>query len=268
MSKRKSYTSTSTPSVERQLEMLATSSTASEFDSTHKTRSHSPAKGSNQGYTRCYETHPALPLGDELVVYGGSCMHPIVEDADIYIGHDLSMAKSIKTFPWEQGESVLFHIPDMGVPADKMQYAKMLDWLVVQLTAQRKVHIGCIGGHGRTGMTLSSLVYLMLDRKDAIEYVRANYCTKVVESQAQVDFLHTLFGIDKVQPAKHYGGHADTATAHKAQTHNTTNGITHVPYSARATNVIALTQSGTIYPSESNHSVWGPNVSVVKAGKT
>lgn len=223
------------------------------------------AASTGGGYKRCYETHPPLSLGQDIVVYGGSCGFPVVQDADIYVGHDHSFAKSDKAYPWEEGESFQFLIPDMGVPADKEQYAKMLDWLVVQLTAHKKVHIGCIGGHGRTGMTLSALAFLMLHEKDAITYVREHYCQKAVESQAQVNFLHDLFGIDKAAPAKQSyssqtcgaksNGHASAPTATSS-----------LPYSSRSFEGFDLNQSSTIYPSDSSSSIWGRNIEIVKRG--
>ena len=155
-----------------------------------------------QPYKRCYETHPPLPLSDGLVVYGGSCGHPVVLDADIYIGFDLSMWKTNRRYPWEPGEEVLFHIRDMTAPEDPVAFKKLIEWVSVQLAAQKKVHMGCIGGHGRTGTALAALVKEMMGEEDAITYVRENYCKKVVESEAQIKFLHKHFGIKKVVPTK------------------------------------------------------------------
>ena len=40
----------------------------------------------------CYHSHPPLKLpGTELVIYGGSCISPVVKDADVYIGFDAGM---------------------------------------------------------------------------------------------------------------------------------------------------------------------------------
>jgi protein-tyrosine phosphatase len=164
--------------------------------------------GMGGGFKKCYENHKPLPLKDGLVVHGGSCAHPTVTDADIYVGLDYSIAKVDKAYPWVDGESFLFHIPDMGVPANPEQFKQLIIWLAAMITEGKKVHIGCIGGHGRTGMVLSALVKTMLEKEDAITYVRENYCTKAVESVAQVKFLHTHFGIKEVASTKTglYGG--------------------------------------------------------------
>lgn len=151
---------------------------------------------------RCYHSHPPLVLNDGLKIYGGSCSMPIVTDAEVYVGFDYSMKKSPLSYPWVEGESFLYPIQDMGVPPDWPSFEKLIEWLAVQLTAKRKVHVGCIGGHGRTGLVLAALVKTMMDETDAIAYVRKNYCVKAVESISQVEFLVSRYGISKVQPAK------------------------------------------------------------------
>ena len=50
---------------------------------------------------RCYESHPPLPVGKNLFIHGGSCNHPSVKDADIYIGFDYGMQRTRGRFPWE-----------------------------------------------------------------------------------------------------------------------------------------------------------------------
>ena len=78
----------------------------------------------------------------------------------------------------------------------------MVKWLAKQVEAGKKVHVGCIGGHGRTGLVLAALARVMIDEKDAIAYVRKNYCHKVVETTAQVNFLAKHWGIAKADPSK------------------------------------------------------------------
>ncbi len=155
---------------------------------------------------RCFQSHPPLILNDGLQIYGGSCSSPVVTDAEVYVGFDYSMKKSPLSYPWESGESFLYPIQDMGAPSDWPSFAKLVEWLAVQLTAKRKVHIGCIGGHGRTGLVLAALVKTMMNEEDAIAYVRKNYCVKAVESSSQVDFLAHRYGIKKVAPAKEHHG--------------------------------------------------------------
>jgi len=160
------------------------------------------AKTKAPAYVRCYESHTPLVLTKGVEIYGGSCINPIITDADIYVGLDLSMKKSPKAFPWVEGESFLYHIQDMQAPKDPESFIELIDWLSVQLAANKKIHVGCIGGHGRTGTVFSALVNVMIGEKDAIEFVRQGYCKKAVESEEQVAFLHKHFGITKASPAK------------------------------------------------------------------
>lgn len=202
-------------------------------------------------FKRCYESHPALIIGDQKI-YGGSCSSPMIKDADIYVGLDLSHAKSAKAYPWEPGESFLFHIQDMHAPTDTHQFQKLIEYLAMQLTANKKIHVGCIGGHGRTGTVLAALVAVMLGEKDAITYVRENYCQKAVESTSQVDFLVKQFGIKEV-------------AGHKAKPYGTTTGR----WSAQTSNVKefkkpepAQMPSGVreVVPMQNPISIWGQAV--------
>lgn len=168
--------------------------------------------GSSKGYTgsskswsnshRCFTKHPPLKLpGTELVIYGGSCSDPVVLDADVYIGFDGSMRWTERHYPWKKGDEVYFRIQDMGVPQKPDEFKKLVKWTRQQLEDGRKVHCGCIGGHGRTGTFLAALVS-DFGEQDAVTYVRENYCHKAVESKSQMDFLHEHFGIKKVEGSK------------------------------------------------------------------
>jgi hypothetical protein len=109
------------------------------------------------------------------------------------------------SYPWVEGESFLFHIPDMGVPKNPEAFKRLIDWLAVQLTAKKLVHVGCIGGHGRTGTVFAALVAKMTGNLDSIKYVREAYCHKAVESDSQVAFLGKHFGVLPAAPTKSYG---------------------------------------------------------------
>lgn len=163
----------------------------------------------NDGYSRCYESHPALILKDDLKIYGGSCITPVIKDADVYIGFDSGMKRSDRGFPWEpkpevEALDVYMHISDGAAPKDLINFNKLLEWTAQQIESGKKVHVGCIGGHGRTGTFLAALVYVMTGRKDAGAYVREAYCKKVIETTEQVNFLFNKFGIEKVDPRPHY----------------------------------------------------------------
>lgn len=144
---------------------------------------------------RCYESHPAMPLpGRDKVIYGGSCSMPIVTDADIYIGFDGSMRMQGGLYPWNNQHEILHLITDQKAPANAKAFTALAAWTLMRIDEGRKVHCGCIGGHGRTGTFLAALVSLC-GEKDAITYVREHYCDKAVETSDQVDFLVKTYGI-------------------------------------------------------------------------
>jgi len=152
---------------------------------------------------RCYESHAPLAIGD-YKIYGGSCSRPIVKDADIYVGFDHSMSFSGGNYPWTEGTEFLYHITDMAAPKDADSFMKLIEYLKQCLCIGKKVHIGCIGGHGRTGTVLAALVSHMTGEKHATDYVRKHYCKKAVESKSQIAFLKDHFGITPAKPTKEY----------------------------------------------------------------
>lgn len=151
----------------------------------------------------CYETHPPFFIpGIATPIIGGSCLHPVTQNADVYIGFDHGMRMSGQHFPWNKGEEFLFEIPDMGIPKKLGEFKNLVNWTLTQLQAGKKVHCGCIGGHGRTGTFLSALVCMGSDELDPIGYVRENYCSKAVETQSQVKFLVDHFGARPILESK------------------------------------------------------------------
>lgn len=148
---------------------------------------------------RCYESHPPLEIPGYGVIYGGSCNSPVVKDADVYIGFDHGMKRG-PNFPWEEQTivEVFYPVQDRHAPQHPENFRKMVDWTLLQLSAGKKVHAGCIGGHGRTGTFLAALV-AAAGNKDAVQYVREHYCKKAVESKAQVDFLMKHYGVAKAE---------------------------------------------------------------------
>lgn len=156
---------------------------------------------------RCYETHPPLKIGD-FTIYGGSCSSPVVKDADVYVGLDYGMP-AMQLYPWDHRVAFMYKITDMSVPDDPESFKRLIAYLHEQLTLGKKVHVGCIGGHGRTGMVLAALMNTVTGEIDAVTKVREAYCKKAVETSSQIAFLHKHFGIKQAKPTKtaaSYGG--------------------------------------------------------------
>lgn len=152
--------------------------------------------------TRCYESHTGMKIGNGML-YGGNASSPIVS-ADVYVSLQVGSSCSKISDPWEKQTTIEVHysIVDRGIPNNLDRFKKMIDWLCNQLQEGKTVHVGCIGGHGRTGLVLSAIVRKMLDEKDAIKYVRKNYCSKAVESKTQVDFLVKHYDVVATLPSK------------------------------------------------------------------
>lgn len=166
--------------------------------------------GTNASYKACYHSHPSLKFvaldSKSYEIYGGNCSTPIVYDADIYIGFAGSTDNPSKIYPWdaEYKPSIVvnYYIQDMHAPNDAKSFRKMVDWTCNQLLLGKKIHAGCIGGHGRTGTFLAAVVAQMTGMADAIQYVREHYCKKAVESKEQIDFLVSEYGVSEVEPVK------------------------------------------------------------------
>lgn len=217
---------------------------------------------------RCYESHKALPLGD-FEVFGGSASYPEVKDADIYVALQDHSSCGLVSDPWEPQEviEIQFGINDMGCPkvAEVGRFKKMITYLWEQIQLGKKVHVGCIGGHGRTGMVLSALVAEATGNKDAIKFVRKNYCKKAVETEKQIAFL-----------IKHYGvttAHATKETVSKTKYPALTSGSSYTSTpgwlegeSKKPKPVLAKGATGTgrtIEPLEdTKRNIWNPNNSV------
>ncbi len=159
--------------------------------------------GSSKGgvLTQCHLKHPVLKFG-ELEIYGGSCIDPKVKDCDVYIGFDQGMKLTKKSMPWRRGvkgyaEEVFHHVQDFHAPKDAKEFVSLVEWTLKQMKEGKKVHAGCIGGHGRTGTFFAALAAMQTEVviKDCIMYVREHYCKKAVECAEQIKFLKKHFGV-------------------------------------------------------------------------
>lgn len=208
---------------------------------------------------RCHESHKEFKLGAG-VVFGGSCSKPRT-GFDIYVGLDHGMTTMAACYPWEEGprlENVYFPIQDMSVPKDLDRFKAMITWLCTQLHAGKRIHIGCIGGHGRTGTLLTALVAQATGEKAAIQWVRRNHCKKAVESSEQVKWLMTHYGVEYADGYKM----ASEYTTKKAYTGSTTytSGKQGNLYKfLRDDSDTVVTKVDSIAPVPSQKSIWAKN---------
>lgn len=154
----------------------------------------------------CHESHPDLHILNGTLV-GGNCRHhDRHKKVDLYVALDGSMQHPIFDPALTFKRCVYYPIKNMGIPNNPEKFKILINTIVHYLMGGKKVHVGCIGGHGRTGMVLAAVAATASDmglevpEKDAIGWVRANYCKKAVETKAQEGFLVTHFGC-KLPPA-------------------------------------------------------------------
>jgi hypothetical protein len=80
--------------------------------------------------------------------------------------------------------------PDFGVPADDAALRLGLVDLLERARRGQRVEMGCLGAHGRTGTALACLAAMAgIESERAVEWVRANYCPKAVETAEQEAFV-------------------------------------------------------------------------------
>jgi len=158
-------------------------------------------KGNNfKKHVSCWTTHPVYKIG-EYEITGGSCTSSY-PDVDVFIALDSSGKKGKRSYPWNDGVDIYFKIADMGVPKSLEDFKKLLSYTAKAMKAGKKVFVGCIGGHGRTGLFLAALTKVMIGDEDATTTVRENYCHKAVESTEQIKWLKKHFGIKEVKGTK------------------------------------------------------------------
>lgn len=159
-------------------------------------------------YEKCAYSHPSLKIMDGLVVVGGAAEYPLSKEHDIYVS--LNGYHPLLPFPWDEEHKeqtiITYPITDMNAPKNPESFKKMITWLIAQGKAGKSIHVGCMGGHGRTGVVLAAMVKEAAGIEDAIEFVRKNYCAKAVESSDQVDFLNKHYGIKKQKGTKSWSG--------------------------------------------------------------
>lgn len=201
-------------------------------------------KSNVKPYMRSCWPHPLLEVKPGMPpIAGSACRTPVVAGYDIYIGFD-SMEFTSRHLPWTPGMEISFPIPDMGVPTSPENFGKLVDWTLAQMEGGAKVHAGCIGGHGRTGMFLAALVAAATGRKDAITYVRENYCKKACETSVQIDFLVKRFGVDAVKGSKTFSSSSKSAWPTDSKTYGAQHGI-------------SSEDGRVIYPITDSKSIWG-----------
>jgi hypothetical protein len=83
--------------------------------------------------------------------------------------------------------------PDYGLPENQGELFEVILDVHSRAKAGEIVEIACYGGLGRTGTVLACLaVCAGVQVSDAVEWVRANYDRRAVETQEQIQLVETF----------------------------------------------------------------------------
>lgn len=135
-------------------------------------------------FTKCRHYQQPVTLPDGTVVYASSHHRHDPErdwipDLGVYL--DGVWAPVSVAF--------LIGCPDFGTPLPSVDSVMHIANEALRIAREGgRVEIGCVGGHGRTGMFLAILTALTMsepDGKKAVAFVRNTYCDNAVESPEQ-----------------------------------------------------------------------------------
>ena len=100
--------------------------------------------------------------------------------ADVVLYLDESWARFGEVIEW----------PDGSVPKDRDAAARAIREGFEAARQGKRVEVGCIAGHGRTGTVLACMAALAgVPGPEAVDWVREHYCEKAVEGPYQEPWI-------------------------------------------------------------------------------
>ena len=111
---------------------------------------------------------------------------------DAFPGRDAAFGVCVRAERVNQS-NVDVHLPirDFGVPASAVRVEDALRDTLMAALKGREVYVGCMGGWGRTGLFLA-LLAKACGVEDPVGFVRSNYSSRAVETDAQVDYVENF----------------------------------------------------------------------------
>lgn len=101
--------------------------------------------------------------------------------------------------PEEHRPVVWYPVRDHEAPYDRDRWLGLCDWVLKQAGDGKRVGMCCVGGHGRTGLLVATLVGLAEpDIADPVATTRERYCDKAVESFEQEWWVYHVTGRDEL----------------------------------------------------------------------
>ena len=98
-------------------------------------------------------------------------------------------------------------IKDYGIPNwDLGTWLKLCDVIRAQLIKGVNVDVLCVGGHGRTGLFASIVVYLLVADKsiftnDPVTWLRTLYCKNIIDTKQQLDYVWEILSLTSTKPS-------------------------------------------------------------------
>jgi protein-tyrosine phosphatase len=111
----------------------------------------------------------------------------------VFGGHIIPVAK-LKRWASPAGiPEIVLDWPDMGTIRLPSDFWKAL--IAVLSEQKAKMLVFCVGGHGRTGTAIASLMVACgWSSADAIAWVRAHYCVRAIETKGQEQYVRWIAG--------------------------------------------------------------------------
>ena len=130
-----------------------------------------------------------LPDGVEVIAVSFDAADPYVReqppDYGLYLDHKWEPPWTHDHLDW----------PDFGVPDDTAHVVVALRSVLERARSGKRVELGCLGGHGRTGTALACLAIMTgHPQGDAVAWVRATYCSDAVETVEQEAYVVGFVG--------------------------------------------------------------------------
>lgn len=106
-----------------------------------------------------------------------------------------------RTDSWHAREVCVYPMTDGSDPDNLREFCRAGEWVLDSLRQGKTVDVGCIGGHGRTGTMLATILVLQgVSGREAVERVWDSYCREAIETQRQVNFVLRVANIRAGRP--------------------------------------------------------------------
>lgn len=87
--------------------------------------------------------------------------------------------------------TIIWPWPDHSTPLNKKQFFRVIKILHKLARSGKRIEIGCVGGHGRTGTAAALFLILEgLTATKAIRYIHSQYCPSAIESVSQMELIY------------------------------------------------------------------------------